>query len=311
MAAGPFFQVRPAPTASAYNLGKPRTSLRVPGLFTLRDNVPRRIEGIFGMMKLLKSLTLAVVLIASGACIAATPVKPTTLTVLSSGGIMGAVRAIAPRYEQATGVKLRIEAAPSMGDTPQAIPNRLARHEPADVLLMVGSALDKLVATGQVRKASRVDLGKSYIAMAVKQGAAKPDISSMDAFRKTLLDSTSVAYSDSASGVYLLHELFPQMRLGDGFAAKARMIPAEPVGAVVARGQAQLGFQQLSELKPVPGITIVGLIPQQAQKMTLYSGAVATSSTQPEAAQALLDYMASKAAAKAIEDSGLTPIVTQ
>ncbi|WP_255352368.1 substrate-binding domain-containing protein [Xanthomonas sp. MUS 060] len=114
-----------------------------------------------------------------------------------------------------------------------------------------------------------------------------------------------------ASGVYLAHELFPRMRLGESFVVKARMIPAEPVGAVVARGQAQLGFQQLSELKPVPGITIVGLIPQQAQKMTLYSGAVATSSTQPEAAQALLDYMASKAAAKAIEDSGLTPLVTQ
>ncbi|WP_045726556.1 substrate-binding domain-containing protein [Xanthomonas sp. GPE 39] len=263
------------------------------------------------MLKLLKSLMLAGVLIASGACVAVTPVKPTTLTVLSSGGIMGAIRAIAPGYEQATGVKLHIEAAPSMGDTPQAIPNRLAHNEPADVLLMVGSALDTLVATGQARKASRVDLGKSYIAMAVKEGAAKPDISSMDAFRKTLLDSKSVAYSDSASGVYLSHELFPRMRLGDAFAAKARMIPAEPVGAVVARGQAQLGFQQLSELKPVPGITIVGLIPQQAQKMTLYSGAVATSSTQPEAAQALLNYMASKDAAKAIEESGLTPLVAK
>ncbi|WP_254459682.1 substrate-binding domain-containing protein [Xanthomonas sacchari] len=264
------------------------------------------------MRRSLIPLTLAALLIASGAAAAAPgstrPAEPTTLTVLSSGGIMGAIRAIAPGYEQATGVKLHIEAAPSMGDTPQAIPNRLARHEPADVLLMVGAALDKLIADGQARQASRVDLGESYIAMAVKQGAPKPDISTMDAFRKTLLDSRSVAYSDSASGVYLSRTLFPRMRLGDGFAAKARMIPAEPVGAVVARGDAQLGFQQLSELKPVPGIAIVGLIPKQAQQMTLYAGAVATASTQPQAAQALLDYLASPAAAKAIADSGLTPL---
>ncbi|XQA69466.1 substrate-binding domain-containing protein [Xanthomonas sacchari] len=264
------------------------------------------------MRRSLIPLTLAALLLASTSASAATApgadraAPPTTREVLSSGGIMGAIRAVAPDYERATGVKLHIEAAPSMGDTPQAIPNRLARHEPADVLLMVGAALDTLVASGQARPASRVDLGESYIAMAVKQGAPTPDISTMAAFRKTLLDSQSVAYSDSASGVYLSRTLFPRMRLGAGFAAKARMIPAEPVDAVVARGQAQLGFQQLSELKPVPGITIVGLIPKQAQQMTLYSGAVA--STQPQAAQALLDYLASPAAAKAIADNGLTPL---
>ncbi|MCI2245789.1 substrate-binding domain-containing protein [Xanthomonas sp. PPL568] len=265
------------------------------------------------MRRSLIPLTLAALLLASASASVAAPeasraAPPTTLNVLSSGGIMGAIRAVAPDYERATGVKLQIEAAPSMGDTPQAIPNRLARHEPADVLLMVGAALDKLVASGQARPASRVDLGESYIAMAVKQGAPKPDISTMEAFRKTLLDSRSVAYSDSASGVYLSRTLFPRMRLGDGFAAKARMIPAEPVGAVVARGEAQLGFQQLSELKPVPGIAIVGLIPKHAQQMTLYSGAVATASTQPQAAQALLEYLASPAAAQAIADSGLTPL---
>ncbi|KMM74480.1 ABC transporter substrate-binding protein [Xanthomonas sp. NCPPB 1128] len=266
------------------------------------------------MRRSLIPLILAALLLASTSASAATapgadrPAPPTTLTVLSSGGIMGAIRAVAPDYERATGVTLHIEAAPSMGDTPQAIPNRLARHEPADVLLMVGAALDTLVAGGQARPASRVDLGESYIAMAVKQGAPTPDISTMEAFRKTLLDSKSVAYSDSASGVYLSRTLFPKMRLGDGFAAKARMIPAEPVGAVVARGEAQLGFQQLSELKPVPGIAIVGLIPRQAQQMTLYSGAVATASTQPQAAQALLDYLASPAAAKAIAASSLTPL---
>lgn len=257
------------------------------------------------MLRLLTPAALACALLAPLAAHAATPA---TLTVLSSGGIMGAIREIAPVYEKATGVKLNIEAAPSMGATPQAIPNRLARHEPADVVLMVGSALDKLVAQKQVDKASRVDLGESYIAMAVREGEARPDISTMAAFRKTLLDSQSVAYSDSASGVYLSRILFPKMNLGAGFKDKARMIPAEPVGAVVARKQAQLGFQQLSELKPVKGIDIVGLIPDQAQQMTLYSGAVTRDSQQPEAARDLLDYMASRPAAAAIEHSGLKPV---
>ena len=262
------------------------------------------------MFRRLPALALGTLLLAATTpLLAAQPT--TTLTVLSSGGIMGAIRAVAPAYEKATGVKLDIAAAPSMGDTPQAIPNRLARHEPADVVLMVGSALDKLIADGQAVKDSRVDLGQSFIAMAVRQGAPKPDISTMAAFKQTLEDAQSVAYSDSASGVYLSRILFPRMQLGEAFKAKAHMIPAEPVGAVVARGEAQLGFQQLSELKPVQGIDIVGLIPDQAQKMTLYSGAVVSHSQHPDAARALLKYLASKDAAKAIEDSGLKPIPAQ
>jgi molybdate transport system substrate-binding protein len=263
------------------------------------------------MPRLLKPLAFSCALLTALAAHAAPVSTPTTLTVLSSGGIMGAVQGIAPDYEKATGVKLNIEAAPSMGKTPQAIPNRLDRKEPADVVLMVGSALDKLVAQDQVDKASRVDLGKSYIAMAVGKGETKPDISTMEAFRKALLDSKSIAYSDSASGVYLSRILFPKMTLGADFTAKARMIPAEPVGAVVARKEAQLGFQQLSELKPVDGIDIVGLIPDQAQQMTLYSGAVTRSSTHAKEAAALLKFMASKDAAKAIETSGLKPVTTR
>ncbi|WP_054893290.1 MULTISPECIES: substrate-binding domain-containing protein [unclassified Pseudomonas] len=257
-----------------------------------------------------RMLFCATLLTTSFACSAADVVHggKETLTVLSSGGIMGAIREVAPAYEKKYGVKLEILAAPSMGDTPQAIPNRLARGEQADVVLMVGSALDNLVASGQADKTSRTDLGKSFIAMAVRKGEPKPDISTMQTLRKVLQDSSSVAYSDSASGVYLSKTLFPRMQLGEQFESKAHMIPAEPVGAVIARGQAQIGFQQLSELKPVKGIDIVGLIPAEAQKMTLYSGAVVNKSQHHAAAQALLDYLASPEADAAIKDSGLTPL---
>lgn len=260
------------------------------------------------MHKLLCSFALASALLASGVTFAAVQSNATTLTILSSGGIMGAIRAVAPDYEKLAGVRLNIVAAPSMGETPQAIPNRLARKEPADVVLMVGSALSKLAEQGQVDKATQVDLGESFIAMAVRKGAEKPNISDMASFEKTLLQSRSVAYSDSASGVYLSRVLFPRMKLGSEFSNKARMIPAEPVGAVVARGDAQIGFQQLSELKPVTGIDIVGLIPDRAQQMTMYSGAIVSGTGHAAQAQELLNYMRSDAAAKAIENSGLKPV---
>ncbi|HXR02886.1 MAG TPA: substrate-binding domain-containing protein [Pseudomonas sp.] len=253
-------------------------------------------------------LSVAITFIPVAFTHAATPVAPVQLIVLSSGGIMGAFKAVTPDYEQRAGVKLQGEVAPSMGATPQSIPNRLARQEPADVVLMVGAALDKLIKDGQVDPKSRVDLGKSYIAMAVRHGAPHPDISTMDAFKQTLLDAKSIAYSDSASGVYLSRVLFNQMHIADRIQSKSHMIPATPVGEAVARGDAEIGFQQLSELKPVEGIDIIGLIPDQAQQMTLYSAGVVAKSKHPEQARQFLEFLSSSAAARAIKDSGLDPI---
>lgn len=261
------------------------------------------------MKKLLPFLLGAAMTFAPVAFVhAAAAPKPVELVVLSSGGIMSAFQALSADYEQRTGVRLVARAAPSMGATPQAIPNRLARKEPADVVLMVSTGLDRLIKDGLVDPKSRVDLGKSYIAMAVRHGEPKPDISTMETFKQALLDARSIAYSDSASGVYLSRVLFNQMHIGDRLKDKSTMIPATPVGEVVARGQAQIGFQQLSELKPVEGIDIVGLIPDQAQQMTLYSGGVVSRSTHAEQARQLLEYLASQQAAKAIKASGLDPI---
>jgi molybdate transport system substrate-binding protein len=253
-------------------------------------------------------LSAAITFIPAAFTHAATATAPVQLIVLSSGGIMGAFKAVTPDYEQRAGVKLQGEVAPSMGATPQAIPNRLARQEPADVVLMVGAALDKLIKDGKVDPKTRVDLGKSYIAMAVRHGAPHPDISTMEAFKQTLLDAKSIAYSDSASGVYLSRVLFNQMHIAERIQSKSHMIPADPVGEAVARGDAEIGFQQLSELKPVDGIDIIGLIPDQAQQMTLYSAGVVTKSKHPEQARQFLEFLSSSAAAPAIKASGLDPI---
>ncbi|MEI9903028.1 MAG: substrate-binding domain-containing protein [Asticcacaulis sp.] len=188
------------------------------------------------------------------------------LTVLTSGGFTAAWQDLEPQYELRSGNRVVTELGPSMGATPNAIPMRLDRGEPADVVILAREALDKLADKGEVIRKSETDLALSRIAMAVKSDAAVPDISTDDALRATLLKAKSVAYSDSASGVYVSTQLFQRLGIADQMAAKSRMIPATPVGQIVASGEAEIGFQQLSELKPVPGIRIVGLIPKMFRR---------------------------------------------
>jgi len=144
--------------------------------------------------------------------------------------------------------------------------------------------------------------------MAVKAGAPKPDISTVDALKRTLLAAKSIAYSDSASGVYLTTELFPTLGIADQIKNKTRKIEADPVGGVVATGEAEIGFQQISELRPVKGIDIVGALPAGAQRVTVFAAGIPTASTQPELAKALIRWLASPAAYPAIKKSGLEPV---
>jgi len=233
------------------------------------------------------------------------------IRVLISGGYMAAFRELAPIFERASGDKIDIISGPSMGDTPNAIPTRLARGEPADVLIMVGYALDKLNAEGKVKPGSAAELAHSPIGVVVKAGAPIPDISTLGAFKKALLDAKSIAYSDSASGVYVSTEMFKKMGIADEMKGKARMIPADPVASIVARGDAELGLQQVAELLPVPGITFAGKIPQEVQKITIYSTGIVATSKEPAAAQALIDFLRSPKAAYAVTKSGLEPIIAK
>jgi molybdate transport system substrate-binding protein len=228
--------------------------------------------------------------------------------VMISNAPAAAYKALVPDFERITGHKVLTAYGPSMGTTANAIPVRLERGEPADVLIMVGYALGDLVDKGKVIADSRVDLVKSPIGMAVKSGAPKPDISSVDALKRTLLAAKSVAYSDSASGVYISTEMFQKLGIAEEMKDKARAIPAEPVGGVVARGDAEIGFQQISELKPVAGIDIVGQLPADVQKITVFSAGIATGSKEPEAGKALIRFLASPVARYIIVNSGMEPI---
>lgn len=230
------------------------------------------------------------------------------LHIVSSGGFAAAYKSLAPAFEQKTGDKLVVAWGPSMGDTPDTVPARLKRGENIDVVIMVGYALGNLIKDGKVIADSRVDLARSGIGVVVRQGAPRPDVSTVEALKKTLLAAKSIAYSDSASGVYISNEMFKRLGIADQLAGKARMIPAEPVGAVVARGDAEIGFQQISELKPIKGIDLLGPLPPEVQKYTVFSGGIVSSSQQQKAAAALLTFLASPVARSAIVDSGMEPM---
>ena len=229
------------------------------------------------------------------------------VTVMISGGFMSSLKALAPGFESDTGDHVLIVGGPSMGTTENAIPVRLARGEPDDVLIMVGYALDGLIKDGRAAPGSKVDLALSPIGLAVRAGAPVPDISTVDKLRAVLLAAKSVAYSDSASGVYIERELFKKLGIEEQMRSKSRMIPATPVGEIVARGEAELGFQQKSELLPIPGTVFVGLLPAEVQSVTVFSAGIATGAKEPQEGRRLIRYLASAEAASVLAKMGLQP----
>ncbi|AXL49808.1 molybdenum ABC transporter substrate-binding protein [Paraburkholderia caffeinilytica] len=242
--------------------------------------------------------------------VATAHVEAAELYVMSSGGFTAAYKLLGPKFTASTGNTLDTILGPSMGKSPEAIPNRLERGEHADVVIMVGYALDDLIKQGKVMPGSRVELADSRIGMAVRSGAPKPDISSVDALKETLLHARSIAYSDSASGVYIERELFRKLGIEDQVKAKAKMIPKIPVASVVANGDYEVGFQQVSELLPVPGATFVGKIPESVQSVTRYAAGIPVGAEHPKEAKALLDYLASPAAQPDVTSTGLDSIAT-
>lgn len=250
-------------------------------------------------------------LAAAAALALAATAQAADLRVVSSGGFAQAYKDLSSAYEHSSGNHLVSEWGPSMGATRNAIPARLARGEAIDVVVMVGDSLDQLMAEGKLEPGSKVVLANSPIACAVKQGAAKPDISTVDGLRRAFLQAQHVAYSDSASGEYIKRELLDKLGIKQQMEGKAAQIPATPVGEIIAHGQADFGCQQRSELKPVAGIDIVGLIPQEVQLKTQFSGAVVRGASQPQAARELLRFLAAPDNAAAIEATGLEPAASR
>ena len=249
-------------------------------------------------------LLLTALLMASGASAA-------DVHVMISAAFYDVYAELGPAFERASGHRLITTRGPSMGDSPEAIPTRLARGETADVVIMDGGSADDLATRGFVRAGSKVMLARSQVGMVVRAGAATPDISTVEAFRRTLLAAESIGHSDSASGTYLSTVLFAKLGVEDQVAGKSRRVrgppSGEPVAAVVARGEVEIGFQQVSELIHVPGVTFVGAIPAELQPGSSFAGAITSAARQPDAALALLRFLASPEWDSTLVEAGLTP----
>ncbi|WP_040263584.1 substrate-binding domain-containing protein [Pseudomonas massiliensis] len=230
------------------------------------------------------------------------------LTVMTSGGFTAAYQGLAPQYAESSGNTLKTVLGPSMGKAQEAIPNRLARGEHADVVIMVGYALDDLIKQGKVDSSSRVELADSRIGMAVKAGAPTPSIKTDAELKEVLLSAKSVAYSDSASGVYIQNELFKKLDVQAQLAPKSTMIERIPVASVVAKGDYEVGFQQVAELLPVPGITFAGKIPENVQSVTRYAAGIPKNAEHPAEAKKLLNYLASPQAQPTVRATGLDSV---
>lgn len=231
--------------------------------------------------------------------------------VMTSGGFTAAYNDLRPGFERSSGRAVKTAYGASMGNADDSIPSRLARNEPADVVILARPALDALVAQGKVVPGSQVDLVRSAIGFAVRKGAPRPDIGSVEALKRTLLAAPSIAYSASASGTYYETELLKKLGIEEQVKPKSKRILSERVGTVVARGDAALGLQQVSELLPIEGIDYIGPLPAEVQRVTVFSAGIATASKQPEAARQLIRYLNSPAAAPAIAKTGLEPLTAR
>ncbi len=215
----------------------------------------------------------------------------TALTLISSMATKPVLTELIARYQrQHPGIAIALE---SVGGVDAA--RRVAAGEAFDAVVLGADALEQLIAGGHVQAGSRVDVVRSGVAVAVRAGSPRPDLGSESAVRQAVLDAPSIGYSTGPSGVQLAR-LFERWGIATQIADRIVVPPpGVPVGALVASGQVALGFQQLSELMHLPGIEVLGPLPEPLQIVTIFAGGVATAAKQPEAARTLLAFLASDA----------------
>jgi molybdate transport system substrate-binding protein len=224
------------------------------------------------------------------------------ITGISSMATRQVLAELAATYERLSGQPVAIQ---SVGGVDAA--RRVQESEAFDIVVLAADALDRLAAAGSVDPASRVALARSGIAIAVAAGQVRPDVSTEAALRDAILGARSIGYSTGPSGAHLTR-LFERWGIAETIAARiVQAPPGVPVGALVARGDVALGFQQLSELIHLPGIDVVGALPDAAQSMTVFAAAICTATTQREAAQALLAFLTSREADNAKSGNGMEP----
>jgi molybdate transport system substrate-binding protein len=223
--------------------------------------------------------------------------------VIISGGFTAAYRELLPEFERSSGITVTTTSGGSVGSGPNTIGAQIRRGVPADVIILAREGLTDLVKEQRTVPGTDVDLARSIIGVIVHAGAPKPDISTVEALKQTLLKAKSVAMSSSTSGVYLTTVLFPKLGIADQMKDKISTSGAAAVG----RGEAELGLQQVSEVLAVPNVDFVGTIPESVQYVTTYAAAVVKGTLQLDASKRLIAFLSSEAAMAAIKKSGMEP----
>jgi molybdate transport system substrate-binding protein len=224
------------------------------------------------------------------------------IRLMASPGVREILQDLVPEFERSSGHKVNTTWAGNAD-----IVKRITGGERFDLVIMAGENIDKLVAAGKVAAGSRTDVAKSGVGVAVRAGLPKPDISSAEAVKKAVLAAKSVAYSSGPSGIYIA-ELFKRMGLAEEIKHKVKQTPSGvQVGNVMAQGAADLGFQQVSELIHVKGITYLGPLPAEIQLMTVFSAGLPAAASNTTASNALIKFLAAPAAAPAIRKAGMEP----
>ena len=224
------------------------------------------------------------------------------IRMLSTLGLMGAMRSLSSVFEAETGIHVDADFAPTL-----ALLKRLREGEAADLVILTREGLDEVIAEGRVLAGGATDLARSYVGIAVRAGQAQPDIGSEAALRKTLLAARSVAYSRlGASGVYFA-QLIVRMGIAAEINAKATIVEQGFTAQRLVSGEADLAVQQISELKQVAGIEVIGPVPHDLQSPAVFSAGRMTNAKQAEAADRLLRYLASPEVVPVLRQSGLEP----
>jgi len=224
------------------------------------------------------------------------------ISVLSTQATQEAYLELVAQFENATGHKVRTDFTGTLN-----VQKRLAAGESFDLIIMAAPAIDEQIKLGKARSGSRVDIAKSGTGVAVRKGAPKPDIGSVEAFRKTLLSAKSIGYSTGPSGVYML-SVFEKLGVADEVKGKLKQTPSGVfVGNLIANGETEIGFQQISELVHFAGIDYVGPLPGELQRMTTFSAGVHTGAKRADLAGELLKFLTAPAAGAVIRRHGLEP----
>jgi molybdate transport system substrate-binding protein len=228
---------------------------------------------------------------------------PVQVKVIMSGGFAAAFQEIQPEFEKATGIKVAVTRGPSQGTGPDTIGAQLRRAVPADVVIMSREGLNDLIAENRIVAGSDVNLGQTPLGMSVRAGAPKPDISTVEAFKQAMLHAKSVTFPSSTTGIYLVKKLFPQLGIPNAMAGK---ITSTGVAAV-AKGDAEIAVQPVSEILHVPGTQFVGTLPAEIQYVSVFSAAIVKGSKQPTEAKELIVFLGSEKARTAAKKSGMEP----